>query len=167
MTRDARRFELDPPRQRRAGRSWLGTALALAGAVLMFLGWYGVSGTASVGEQLPYLASGSIPGAALIVAAAIVLARESGQHTAQRTDALIAEIHALFVEEIPAAAATIEEPLTRALGACVALPGGELFHKPDCALVFGKADITPVDAASLVDRHLAPCGVCEPDQPEA
>ena len=97
MTVDASRFEPDPPRPRRAGRSWMGTALALAGAVLMFLGWWGVSGTASVGEQLPYLASGSIPGAALIVAAAVVLARESGERTTQRTDALIAELLASVV----------------------------------------------------------------------
>ena len=167
MTVDAPRLEPDQTRTRLAGRGWLGTTLALAGAVLSFLGWYGVSGTATVGEQLPYLASGSIPGAALIVAAAIVLARESGQRTEHRTDALIAELHSLLVQETAASATTrLAEP-TVPSGALVVVPGGGRYHRAMCALVVGKSGVEEIDAAAAGEQHLLACPVCEPDKPAA
>ncbi|MCM2576571.1 hypothetical protein [Streptomyces meridianus] len=43
---------------------WAGWAALAAGAVLSVLGWYGVSGERFAERQLPYLASGTVPGAA-------------------------------------------------------------------------------------------------------
>ena len=50
---------IDPPRR-------LAAALAGVGAVLCVLGWYQISGQPTVAQQLPYLASATIPGAALL-----------------------------------------------------------------------------------------------------
>ncbi|MEU4738468.1 hypothetical protein AB0G31_26180, partial [Streptomyces fradiae] len=51
---------------------WWGGLTALAvGAVLCVLGWYGASGEHVAERQLPYLASGTVPGAALVVAGAV------------------------------------------------------------------------------------------------
>ena len=47
---------IDPPRR-------LAAALAGVGAVLCVLGWYQISGQPTVAQQLPYLASATIPGA--------------------------------------------------------------------------------------------------------
>ncbi|MEU8920178.1 hypothetical protein AB0D10_04470 [Kitasatospora sp. NPDC048545] len=58
----------------RGAREWVGWLLVAAGAVLCVLGWYGVSGEPFVEQQVPYLASSTIPGAALIVAGAVVVA---------------------------------------------------------------------------------------------
>ena len=173
MTMESRRLAPDQPPSRFAGRAWFGTALALAGAVLLFLGWYGVSGRASIGEQMPYLASGSIPGAALVVAAAVVLASESTQRTTQRTDALVAELHALRVEEgaaveaTPVATVVAVVETSREPDAVVALPAGEYYHRAGCALVADKSGVEPLDAAAIDRRRLSACPVCEPDRPTA
>lgn len=47
----------------RARSQWdrlLATATALAGVLVLIIGWYGVSGTPFPAEQLPYLISGGI-----------------------------------------------------------------------------------------------------------
>ena len=174
MTMESRRLAPDQPPSRFAGRAWFGTALALAGAVLLFLGWYGVSGRASIGEQMPYLASGSIPGAALVVAAAVVLTSESTQRATQRTDALVAELHTLLVEEeaaaleaAPVATVVAVVETSREPDAVVALPAGEYYHRARCALVADKSGVEPVDAAAIDRRRLSACPVCEPDRPTA
>lgn len=51
----------------------LAIALALAGAVAEFVGYWGVSGTLDPGKQLPYLISGGIGGLFLLGAAAALL----------------------------------------------------------------------------------------------
>lgn len=56
---------------RRAG--WLTAGL---GVVLLVLGWYGVSGQATVAQQVPYLASASIPGAALVIGGLVLAGAE-------------------------------------------------------------------------------------------
>ena len=62
-------------------RVWFGVIIAAAGATLLFLGWYGVSGESSVAEQVPYLASATIPGAALLIVGAMFAIRE--RHSAR------------------------------------------------------------------------------------
>jgi hypothetical protein len=140
--------------------------LALGGGVMLFLGWWGVSGAATTSEQLPYLASGSIPGAALVVAGAVLLARESTQRAARRTDDLIAELHALLVEEAPELPATPAAAVDRSDG-LVALPASEHFHRSGCVLVTGKPDSESVSPEVIEHRQLTPCPVCEPDRPAA
>src|SRR5690349_19092418 len=53
-----------------------GPLFALLGAVALFLGWYGVSGTPVPAKQLPYLVSGGLTGVALVVLAAAFFATE-------------------------------------------------------------------------------------------
>jgi hypothetical protein len=166
MTIGFSRFTPDQPRPHVGGRGWLGTMLALVGVALSFLGWYGVSGRATIGEQVPYLASASIPGAALIVAAAVVLTAESTARVAQRTEALIADLHALLVEASPIEAEATAIPM-RQHDALVVPAGGEHFHRADCALVIGKLGVEALDAETIDRRGLSACPVCEPDPPAA
>jgi hypothetical protein len=163
MTIGLNRFMPGRARPHVGGRGWLGTALALVGVALEFLGWYGVSGRATIGEQVPYLASASIPGAALIVAAAVVLTAESSARTTQPTDALVADLHALLVDVSPieAATAAVEAPLPDTL---VVPRGGEHFHRADCVLVNGKSGVEVLHAEAIDRRGLSACPVCEPDR---
>lgn len=88
---------------RRAG--WIAAGL---GVVLLVLGWYGVSGQATVAQQVPYLASASIPGAALVVGGLVLAGAErvrgragAGSGTGaidEATARRIAELHSLLVE---------------------------------------------------------------------
>ena len=74
---------------------WLGWFAVAAGAVLCVLGWYGVSGESVIEQQLPYLASATIPGAALIVAGVLLVAARPS-HRTQSADQRIETLYALL-----------------------------------------------------------------------
>src|SRR6476659_6168515 len=67
---------------------WAGWAALAAGAVLCVIGWYGVSGERFAERQLPYLASCTVPGAALIVAGAVLLAHGRDASATARVEEL-------------------------------------------------------------------------------
>ncbi|MEZ0066531.1 hypothetical protein ABIA32_002543 [Streptacidiphilus sp. MAP12-20] len=158
-----------------AGRT--GWVCGAAGALLCVLGWYGISGERFAERQLPYLASASIPGAALIVAGAVLIARpdpdqarEQEQERAARDDELrrrLALLYDLLVEEAgrtsqgggpTGSAATSPGPLSY-------LPNGRTYHRAGCLLVEGRGDALPVTAAGARERGLRPCPLCAPDKP--
>ncbi|MFF2042566.1 hypothetical protein ACFVVX_19270 [Kitasatospora sp. NPDC058170] len=188
--------ERTPGREVRPARGapeWLGWALAATGAVLCVLGWYGVSGEAFVEQQIPYLASSTIPGAALVVAGTVMVAvRTSGRSKSSPpqgdpTDLRIERLYALLVEPAdPAEAGAADEAAGRTApnagaaagpghpdrpdpppraAARLALPEGTLYHRPDCPLIAGKPRAEPVGAAAVRSRGLTACGVCEPPRP--
>ncbi|WP_137990253.1 hypothetical protein [Streptomyces vilmorinianum] len=121
---------------------WGGLAAAAAGAVLCVLGWYGISGERFAERQLPYLASCTVPGAALIVAGAVLVG---------------AAVRAPTPERPPPSDAPADAPPPSSEEPPVRVPGGTLAHRPDCPLVAGKAEAVPVG-----DAELDPCPVCEP-----
>ncbi|MFF4153233.1 hypothetical protein ACFYZU_23845 [Streptomyces sp. NPDC001651] len=139
---------------------WAGWAALATGAVLCVIGWYGVSGERFAERQLPYLASCTVPGAALIVAGAVLLAHGRGALAAARVE----ELYGLLVaagpddteRDTPAAA-----PLAVS-GKLLMVPGGTLWHRADCPLVAGKAEAVPVDAGLVRGGDLSPCPICEP-----
>ncbi|MFF3149936.1 hypothetical protein ACFVRU_51585, partial [Streptomyces sp. NPDC057927] len=67
---------------------WAGCAALAAGAVLCVIGWYGVSGERYAERQLPFLASCTVPGAALIVAGAVLLTHGRSALAAARVEEL-------------------------------------------------------------------------------
>ncbi|MFF8386828.1 hypothetical protein [Streptomyces kanasensis] len=127
---------------------WGGPAALAAGAVLCVLGWYGVSGERSAERQLPYLASGTVPGAALLVVGAVWIAAAARTPaapgpTAQNPDAEGGEGGG-------AVRPSSDAPPVR-------VPRGTLAHRPDCPLVAGRPEAVPAG-----DAPLRPCPVCEP-----
>lgn len=141
-----------PPVEKREGVPmprllWWGGLVALAvGAVLCVLGWYGVSGERFAERQLPHLASGTVPGAALVVAGAVWAAAGARAVAGGATGGPGAS-------EEPGGGAfrpSSQEPPVR-------VPGGTLAHRPDCPLVAGRPGVVAVGGAAL-----APCPVCEP-----
>lgn len=135
---------------------WAGWIALAAGAVLCVIGWYGVSGERHAERQLPYLASCSIPGAALVVAGAVLLAHGRGASAATRAQ----EPYGLPVAE-PAGADDPGGPVAVA-GEMLMVPGGTLWHRADCPLVAGKAEAVPVDQKLIAGGELGPCPICEP-----
>ncbi|CCK31176.1 hypothetical protein BN159_6797 [Streptomyces davaonensis JCM 4913] len=138
---------------------WAGWAALAAGAVLCVLGWYGVSGERFAERQLPYLASCTVPGAALIVAGAVLLTHGRNALAAARVE----ELYGLLVAAEPVEA--VGEPATAPLAVSADLlmvPGGTLWHRADCPLVAGKAEAVPVDAKLVRSGELGPCPICEP-----
>ena len=117
-----------PPRR-------LAAALTGLGVVLCVLGWYQASGQATVAQQIPYLASATIPGAALLAAGAVALLRPSA-----RADAASDRAKAPALIRHPSAAPGAEAAFLR-------VPDGRYLHTPDCPLMDGRADAVPLTAA--------------------
>lgn len=65
--------------------------------MLCVIGWYGVSGERFAERQLPYLASCTVPGAALIIAGAVLLAHGRNALAATRVE----ELYGLLVAAEP------------------------------------------------------------------
>ncbi|MCX5241952.1 hypothetical protein OG824_42820 [Streptomyces prunicolor] len=140
---------------------WAGWAALAAGAVLCVLGWYGVSGERYAERQLPYLASCTIPGAALIVAAAILLTHGRSALAAARVE----ELYGLLVAAEPVDAEESDQTAAAPIaisGDLLMVPGGTLWHRADCPLVAGKPEAVPVDAKLVANGELSPCPICEP-----
>jgi hypothetical protein len=148
-------------------RPVLGWVLAALGALALFLGWYGVSGESLTSKQLPYLVSGGLTGIALIVVASVFLATDDVRRQLSKVDELhrkVDDLYALFVEDLaaPASGNPTAAAAVPATGSLVALPAGSSYHRPDCALVTGKANAAAVDDRVIRVRKLRPCRVCEP-----
>ncbi len=56
---------------------WAGIALPIIGVIVIWLGWWGASGTKYVYQEIPYVVSGGIFGVALVLIGAALLARYS------------------------------------------------------------------------------------------
>ena len=139
---------------------WAGWAALAAGAVLCVAGWYGVSGERYAARQLPYLASCTVPGAALIVAGTVLLTHGRAHAATARVE----ELYGLLVAADPADAREAGAAAPVAVsGELRMVPGGTLRHRADCPLVAGKPEALPVDRRLQASGDLAPCPICEPD----
>jgi hypothetical protein len=132
-----------------AALGWLVTAV---GAVLLVVGWYGVSGQSVVAKQVPYLASATIPGAALVVAGLLIAARHQ---PGERDRQLLADLHGALLEPSPPPA---EAPTD---GGFWATANGTTYHRPGCTLA--RYGAQRLSAEQVRERGLTPCSVCDPD----
>jgi hypothetical protein len=154
-----------------AVRPVVGWVLALAGAVALFVGWWGVSGEALTAKQIPYLVSAGLTGVALFIMAGVFLATDDIRRQFTQIEDLqrkVDDLYALFAADI--AAAETGDTATATTGVAsgyVALPAGSSYHRPECALVAGKREAAVADAATVRERGLSPCRICSPGQPAA
>lgn len=110
------------PTNRGALDRWLPAALAVIGAALLFAGYWGASDSTDPGEQIPHLASGTIPGAVLVIAAAVLMLRQEAARSRAESAAVGARLDA-FVEWLASAGS---EPGGGATGAGDAERGGHV-----------------------------------------
>jgi hypothetical protein len=125
-------------------------------------------------RQLPYIASATVPGAALIVAGAVLGAGRPGRRGAD-ADERIERLYDLLMVDLDtaadadSAAGTEDAPPPASSAAAgddgprlVAVAEGTLYHRDTCPMVTGKAGVQAVDAEALRSRALKPCPVCDP-----
>ncbi|MFI6878167.1 hypothetical protein ACIBL6_32470 [Streptomyces sp. NPDC050400] len=140
---------------------WAGLAALAAGAVLCVVGWYGMSGERFAERQLPYLASCTVPGSALIITGAVLLTYGRSTLATSRVE----QLYELLVAMDPPPDGTLPlaalPPLAPG-GTLLMVPGGTLWHRSDCPLVEGKPEAVPADARAVADGDLGPCPICEP-----
>ncbi len=162
-----------------------GWLVGLCGVLLCALGWYGVSGERYEARQVPYLASATIPGAALIVAGAVLVVGTRRGGVARVSDSsglpnlggpagssgspdaelrlVLGQLYRLLVEPAPEADTSLAPPPAAADAPWVAVPGGARYHRRECSLVRGKNGVRPVDETTALNRDLRPCRLCDPD----
>ena len=132
-----------------AVRPYVGWVLAGAGAVALFVGWFGVSGESLTAKQLPYLVSAGLTGIALFIMAAVFLATDDVRRQFARIGELerkVDDLYALFVGELEASPGA-GKSAPAAEGTLVALPSGSSYHRPTCALVAGKDEAAAVSGS--------------------
>lgn len=145
-------------------RLWIGIGLAAVGVGLVWVGWYLAAGETMVAAQLPYLASASLPGAALLAAGAVVVSGEFAGREDRPGREMVASLYDLLTE--PAGStARVQSPGEEAAGAPVAVPGGTSYHLSRCVLVESKPGVHPVDSDEVERLGLVPCPVCSPPPP--
>jgi hypothetical protein len=145
-------------------RPYLGWVLAAAGAVALFVGWFGVSGESLTAKQIPYLVSAGLTGVALFIMAGVFLATDDIRRQFERIGELerkVDDLYSLFVAELDAPRHAVQTSSTT--GTVVALPAGSSYHRPSCSLVTGKADVSEVSPRDIDKRGLRPCRVCDPE----
>jgi len=148
-----------------AVRPYVGWVLAAAGAIALFVGWFGVSGQSLTAKQLPYLVSAGLTGVALFIMAGVFLATDDIRRQFERIGELerkVDDLYALFVAELDQPARPVSSATD---GTVVALPAGSSYHRPTCSLVAGKPDVSSVTARQISERGLRPCRVCDPEPP--
>jgi hypothetical protein len=150
----------------KATRPWIGWAFIGIGALLVLLGYLGVSRESIVEKQIPFLVSGGIGGVLLCVVGAYFLGTEELRKDSGRLDRLetmVAELHvALLVERDDAPKPIVVDPSSNGHDPeLIAVVGGETFHRADCVMAGGK-EVESVTAGSATSRGLQPCPLCEP-----
>jgi hypothetical protein len=152
-------------------RPWIGWVFIGIGALLILLGYFGVSREAIVEKQMPYVISGGLGGLLLCIVGAYFLGTEELRRDSGRLDRLesmVQELHGALLSrpDAPAPAAT---PATQATatngngnGKVLAVEGGESFHRDGCRLATGK-QVEELTSAQAKRRGLRPCPLCEPN----
>jgi hypothetical protein len=136
---------------------WLmiaGAFALLAGLGSIALAWYGAAHTPFLFEQIPYLISGGLLGLGLAFVGGFLyftywltrMLSENREHSRRLEETL---------EQIRDAL----HPASTGNGIFVATVKGTMFHRDDCRLVAGRADVHAVSAS---EPGLKPCEVCKP-----
>lgn len=140
---------------------WVAIAIGL---VLVVAGYWKVSGTSDVAQQLAYFASTCVGGLFALGAGGVLILshhyRESARATAEMRRAL-----AYLAREAGLAGA---EPLTDraaswsgAGSAVYRLPGSGTFHLGDCVFVEGRPGASAMTADEAFGAGLEPCQACD------
>jgi hypothetical protein len=146
-------------------RPYLGYLFLAAGAIALFVGWWGVSGTAVVAKQLPYIASAGLLGVVLIAIGNRIflindLRRDSGR--LDRLEQMVAELHAVLLSRSDAVADSATANAAGSGKPFRAVPRGTTYHLPECAMVSGKQSVS-ISRGDVTSRKLKACRMCHPD----
>jgi hypothetical protein len=144
-----------------------GSVLLPTGLIVILLGWWGAAHTSYNFEQIPYLISGGMLGAAMTVAGGFLyfgywLTRLVHEGRRERIElaTLLSSIDArIAMLEVSPRSAVGGDGAVGAHAALVATATGTLVHRADCPLVVGKPGLRAVDPSR---KGLKACKVCQP-----
>lgn len=90
------RVTSSPPPPRIVASTAMAVAAIAIGAILLFVGYWGASDTSSPGEQIPHLASATVPGLALVIGGTVLVLRREHERDREELRALTARFDALL-----------------------------------------------------------------------
>ena len=156
----------------KATRPVIGWVLLGIAALVILIGWIGVSGTPVVAKQIPYVVSGGIGGVLLAVLGAYFLGTEELRKDSGRLDRLermVLELHDVLLARSDAPAATNHSDQSAPANGqvYVSLTGSDIYHRPDCSMVAAKGNAAKVAPSTIKRRQLTPCSLCEPSPADA
>lgn len=139
----------------------LGWLAVSVGVVMIVVGYYLVSGTADVAEQLARFSSACVGGLTFIGVGGLLILSHHYRETANVVDELRAEIAELRSSTKGHDGARLRGPATPA-DVVVRVGNSGTFHTPDCIFVSGKHDVREMPVAEARAGELRPCQVCAP-----
>ena len=138
----------------------LSLAFVFAGFVAIVLGWIGMSRSAAMDEQLPFIVSGGMGGIGLIAFGVGILLVAQIRTERQNLTAVL-EIMARAVAKVTGGGPLAEEEGGPPADTLV-VAGPSTFHKPDCKLVRRKPGLDRLTIRVARSTGLSPCRVCDP-----
>lgn len=142
--------------------TYFAVGLIGTGFFLMFMAWHYSANLDYVQGQFPYLLSATAPGLAFVmVGLTLAVIQELRRNTAaivQRLDATGA------ASVVPVADSQGLEAPTHAPEGDYVLATSVTFHAPDCEVISGRTDLTPLEPEVATHRGLAACRICDPVQ---
>ncbi len=146
-----------------------GVGLAIAGFLLIFLGWNGAATYDRSPAQFPYLISGGLAGLALVVlAAALLVVNAQRQDRAALLNGLAELKEAMERISLAAAAGGMaggngsQTPsLAAAMEQGLVVAGPTTYHRPTCKLLEGRGVLPTVSVEAAQERGLEPCRACD------
>lgn len=157
-----------------AVRPYLGWILIGFGALVMLMGYFGVSREAIPAKQIPYLVSGGIGGVFLAVLGAYFLGTQEIRNDSgrlNRLERMVEELHLALLQrpDAPSVDVTAQELVStngsNGTGAparrVYVIGDGEMFHRAGCELVTSK-DTEELTPATARKRGMRPCPACTP-----
>jgi hypothetical protein len=156
----------------KATRPVVGWILLGLSAVVILLGWYGVSGESNPAKQIPYVVSGGIFGVFLAVFGGYFLATEELRKDSGRLDRLegmVADLHQVLLTRDDAPELAEDSAIAASTNgqAYVSLAGSDMYHRPDCSMVAAKPNSSVLAPSTIRKRQLTPCPLCEPSLADA
>lgn len=141
----------------------LGWLAVSVGVVMIVVGYYLVSGTADVAEQLARFSSACVGGLTFIGVGGLLILSHHYRETANVVDELRAEIAELRSGTKGHDGARLRGPAAPSTADVVVRVGNSgTFHTPDCIFVSGKHDVRGMPVAEARASQLRPCQVCAP-----
>jgi hypothetical protein len=147
-----------PDRQVRYGRI-LGLVFLLVGFVLIGLGWNGMAKIAYADGQLPYLLSGGAAGIGFILLGATLLITAQVRDERMKLNEQLRQVATAISKAVGAAGPA-------AASGDMVVAGKSTYHRLDCRLVEGKAEVDRVSIEVARLNGLSPCRVCNPSTEE-
>jgi len=136
--------------------------LLVLGIVLVILGWYGTAYTNVFTEQIPYLISGGLLGAALIIVAGFLASSASLERENRELRRDLVRAIAAIGNARPSMAQAFDYESPSDDGNVYAVSGGHSFHTAGCPIVEGK-QARSMTVGEAAKAGLVPCKLCGPE----